>query len=61
MLLPDAWDAWLDPAVGADDAALLLATPAPRLVATPGSTPVNAVRNDGPELIRPVEPAPAAG
>ena len=57
MLLPDAWDAWLDPAVDADGAAALLGSPAPRLEATPVSTAVNAVRNDGPELIRPVEPA----
>jgi len=61
MLLPDAWDAWLDPAVGADDAARLLGLPAPRLEATPVSTAVNAVRNDGPELIRPVEPASPVG
>jgi putative SOS response-associated peptidase YedK len=57
MLLADAWDAWLDPAVDADGAARLLATPAPPLEATPVSTAVNAVRNDGPELITPVQPA----
>jgi putative SOS response-associated peptidase YedK len=57
MLLPDAWDAWLDPAVGADGAVELLSSTQPTLEATPVSTAVNAVRNDGPELIRPVDPA----
>jgi putative SOS response-associated peptidase YedK len=57
MLLPGAWDAWLDPAVDADGAVRLLSSAPPRLEATPVSTAVNAVRNDGPELIRPVNQA----
>ncbi|TQL01291.1 SOS response-associated peptidase [Cellulomonas sp. SLBN-39] len=61
VLLPhDVHDAWLDPATGADAARAILDVPPPALVATPVSTRVNAVANDGPELLDPVEPAPWA-
>ena len=50
----DAWEAWLDPAAGADAARALLGTEPPHLVATPVSTQVNAVGNDGPSLLEPV-------
>jgi putative SOS response-associated peptidase YedK len=50
------WDAWLDPHLTDTDRVMdLLRRPAPPLVATPVSTEVNAVGNDGPHLIEPVE------
>ena len=55
MLPPEDWDAWLDPAKGAREASELLAAPPPDLVATPVSTAVNTVANDGPELVREVD------
>ena len=49
------WDAWLDPGLTDTEPVMdLLRRPAPRLVATPVSTEVNAVGNDGPHLIEPV-------
>jgi len=54
MLRREAWDAWLDPEVDAAGAMELASSPAPEVVATPISTAVNAVANEGPELIRPV-------
>ena len=58
VLDPSRWDAWLDPhRQDATDAVDLLLRPAPPLVATPVSTAVNTVGNDGPELIEPVEAA----
>ncbi|RYV52029.1 SOS response-associated peptidase [Pengzhenrongella frigida] len=54
ILLPDRWDAWLDPAVDAAGAASLLAAPAPRLALTPVSTAVNKVSNNSPTLITPL-------
>lgn len=59
MLTPDLWEAWLDPAVGADGAATLLAAAPPRLLATPITDAVNSVRNNGPELLAPADPHPA--
>ncbi|MGN8246617.1 SOS response-associated peptidase [Cellulomonas soli] len=56
MLVRDDWAAWLDPARGAEQTLPLLQADGPRLVATPVSTAVNAVANDGPELVEPVEP-----
>lgn len=56
VLRPQDWDAWLDPAVGADGARALLDAPGPELTATPVSTAVNAVEHDGPELLEPVDP-----
>jgi putative SOS response-associated peptidase YedK len=57
FLEPDAYDAWLDPAPhGADELLGLLVPAAPgRLDAFPVSTAVNNVRNNGPELIVPLE------
>lgn len=54
MLLPDRWDAWLDPAVDGEGAAALLSSLPPRLELTPVSTAVNKVGTNGPELILPV-------
>jgi putative SOS response-associated peptidase YedK len=46
------WSAWLDPAIGADEAAGLFAPAASiHLEAYPVSTLVNSVRNNGPELL----------
>ena len=65
LLPPSAWDAWLDPDHGADDASVagLLVPPTPELVAAceirPVGMAVNSVRNNGPELIAPL-PADAA-
>ncbi|WP_042405345.1 SOS response-associated peptidase [Streptacidiphilus carbonis] len=57
-LLPEHWDAWLDPALDdADEARALLAPPPPGLMeARPVSPAVGNIRNNGPELIRPLEP-----
>ncbi|WP_129338123.1 SOS response-associated peptidase [Cellulomonas endophytica] len=61
-LPPDRWEAWLDPAVDAHGARALLEVVPPPLVATPVSTRVNAVANDGPDLVEPVAPdAPVPG
>jgi len=57
LTLPqDRWDAWLDPRVSDADSvrALLAPAVAGRFVATPVSTRVNAVSNNGPELVEPV-------
>ena len=57
MLGPDRWDAWLDPRRDAAGEVLpLLDDAGPVLVPTPVATAVNSVRNNGPELIEPVEP-----
>jgi putative SOS response-associated peptidase YedK len=60
VILPDTvWSEWLDPA-NEDIAALsslLVPYPADQMRAYPISTLVNNVRNDGPELIRPIEAA----
>jgi putative SOS response-associated peptidase YedK len=60
MLPPEAWDAWLDPAN--DDVvalqALLVPAPAELFDLVPVGTGVNDVRNDGPQLIEPIEPEP---
>jgi putative SOS response-associated peptidase YedK len=52
----DRWEAWLDPErTATDDLAELLVPAAPgRLEAYPVSTAVNAVRNNGPELLEPL-------
>jgi putative SOS response-associated peptidase YedK len=62
VVLPDdAWDLWLDPAL--DDPAelqgLFLPTDAVELRLQPVSPLVNNVRNDGPELVAPFDPATA--
>jgi putative SOS response-associated peptidase YedK len=60
MLRSDAWSAWLDPAVGAAGARELLQAPGPDIVATPVSTAVNTVANNGPSLVDEVEPDDAS-
>lgn len=55
LVAPSAWEAWLDPSFGGDPAGLLdPAGAAAALEAYPVSTMVNAVRNNGPELIEPL-------
>jgi putative SOS response-associated peptidase YedK len=60
----DRWSQWLDPTGSSgEDLRRLLVPAAPgRLEAYPVSTAVNSVRNNGPELLAPLdtEPAPAA-
>lgn len=52
---PSQWEDWLDPQFGGDPAQLLdPPATAAGLVAYPVSTLVNAVRNNGPELIEPL-------
>lgn len=58
ILLPESWDTWLDPAVDAEGAAVLLTTPLPRLDLTPVSTAVNKVSINNPDLINQVQPPP---
>ena len=56
MVEPERWQAWLDPRTDQDTVLDLLVPAAPgRLEAYPVSTMVNAVRNNGPELIEPLE------
>lgn len=57
MLPHAAWDAWLDPAVDAAGARDLLAADPPALEPTPVRPLVNAVRNNGPDLLVP-DPSP---
>jgi len=61
ILERDQVDTWLAPEAALDDIAQLL-EPAPddSLEIWPVSTAVNSVRNDGPELLRPVEGVPAS-
>jgi putative SOS response-associated peptidase YedK len=56
ILAPDDWAPWLDPA-NAAGAALIRPAPAGTLQATPISTRVNSVRNEGPDLIHPLQVA----
>ncbi len=58
MLPRSAWDAWLDPAVDAEGARDLLAAEPPHLTPTPVRPLVNAVANNGPDLLVP-DPEPA--
>jgi putative SOS response-associated peptidase YedK len=58
VLLPrEAWDDWLDPATDDREYLLSLLEPAPDdvLAIIPVSTRVNDVRNEGPELIEPLD------
>jgi putative SOS response-associated peptidase YedK len=58
VILPEeSWDAWLDPTNDDPDAlrALLVPLPADQVEAWPVEPLVNSVRNDGPELIEPLE------
>jgi putative SOS response-associated peptidase YedK len=54
------WEAWLDPALDDPQRARTLLDSAPRWTAVPVSGQVNSVRNNGPELIEPVEADPSA-
>jgi len=58
LVEPQRYDAWLDPSVSspADLRALLVPAAPGRLEAYPVSTLVNNVRNNGAELVEPVEP-----
>jgi putative SOS response-associated peptidase YedK len=56
MVERDRWQAWLDPRTDQESVLDLLTPAAPgRLEAYPVSTMVNAVKNNGPELIEPLE------
>lgn len=57
LVEPQNWNRWLDPRVDdPKDLSRLLVPAAPgRLAAYPVSTQVNDVRNNGPELIAPIE------
>ena len=57
QLPEDVWDQWLDPANTDIEELqrLLVPVPAEELVAYPVDTAVNSVRNDGPELVEPLE------
>ncbi len=60
----ERWESWLDPRSGDDADALrsLLAAAVPgRLEAYPVSTEVNDVRNNGPQLVQPVQPEGPTG
>ncbi len=60
MLSPDAFDAWLDPDADVDTAKGLLAPyPDGALTAYPISTRVNAVKNDDPSILEPLDTADA--
>lgn len=52
-----AWEAWLDPAVGAEQATGLLADPLEEFALRPVTALVSSVRNNGPSLLEP-DPAP---
>lgn len=58
LLARDVWDVWLDPSVTDVDelTAMLRPCAAQLLELVPVGQAVNSVRNDGPELIEPVEP-----
>jgi putative SOS response-associated peptidase YedK len=62
LVEPARYDAWLDPSHGdVDDLKKLLVPAAPgRLEAYPVTTAVNNVRNNGPELLEPLDSEPAA-
>ncbi|CAN5337972.1 SOS response-associated peptidase [soil metagenome] len=58
VILPDGdWPQWLapEPLGDAETARLLASAPPGSLVSYPVSTAVNAVRNDGPQLIEPID------
>lgn len=58
LVEPTGWETWLDPHLDADELTELLLPAAPGLLdATPVSTLVNKVANNGPELWTPVEAA----
>ena len=57
VLVPEAWDTWLDQEVTDPDVLLALLAPCPAelLEAWPVTPEVNKVDNDGPELVEPLE------
>ncbi len=58
VALPSSlWDEWLDPAVGAEQAAALLTHPLDEFALRPVSPLVSSVQNNGPGLLTEVEPA----
>lgn len=63
VILPmDVLDEWLDPATPLGNLApMLLAAPEDTLRMWPVTTAVNRVQVDGPDLLRPIEPAPTLG
>jgi putative SOS response-associated peptidase YedK len=63
VIEPHRWADWLDPenADPADLRALLAPAAVSGLISYPVSTAVNAVRNNGPQLIERAEPGPAEG
>ena len=64
VILPEeAWDTWLDRDNEDADALtkLLVPYPADKMIAYPVDTTVNSVKNDGPELIEPLEGHEARG
>lgn len=55
----ESWDRWLDPATDASEAkALLVPPPSDWFEVFPVSSRVNSVRNDGPDLLEPLDPPP---
>ena len=59
LVLPQNWSRWLDPAVEDPGADLLVPGTSGVLDAWPVSSAVGNVRNDGPQLVEPVDPAPS--
>ncbi|MFW5416606.1 SOS response-associated peptidase [Nocardiopsis sp. CNT-189] len=61
VLPPEEWDAWLDPASGWDAVrGAMDATPVGGLELREVSTAVNSIKNNGPALLDPPDPAEAA-
>jgi putative SOS response-associated peptidase YedK len=59
VLDPGDWTAWLDPGTGPAGAlGLLRSPPSEWFEVYPVRSLVNSVRNDGPELLEPLPPAP---
>jgi putative SOS response-associated peptidase YedK len=63
MIEPERWAEWLDPKLNDAELASELLVPAQpgRLTADPVSTDVNNVRNNGPDLIKPLSPEDDSG
>ena len=57
----ESWEAWLDPRMDDVDAVLGLMTPPTGLEIYAISKAVNAVKNNGPELLKPVPAEPTTG
>jgi putative SOS response-associated peptidase YedK len=63
VVQPTQWRAWLDPTRPGDREVLEMLVPAAALglTAHPVSTAVNNVRNNGPDLLEPIDPGPVPG